>query len=100
MGSRVGVMKVAAKRVGITASEYEANLAAGLKWCRSCRQFIPWMLLESTVPGRTGWPPNAARARAPARHRRGVRWTTPLRGCDVCPFETGMLTKLGRESLT
>lgn len=32
MGSKVGIMKVAAKRLGLSFEEYTAKLAAGLKW--------------------------------------------------------------------
>lgn len=41
MGSRAGVMKVAAKRVGLTLAEYEARLADGQKWCTQCKAWHP-----------------------------------------------------------
>lgn len=44
MGSKLGVLKVAAKRVGLTLEEYQAKLDAGLKWCHHCDQ---WKPLES-----------------------------------------------------
>lgn len=37
MGSRAGVLKIAAKRVGLKPEEYAARVAAGLKWCFACR---------------------------------------------------------------
>lgn len=37
MGSRVGVLKIAAKRIGISFEEYMENLVAGLKWCTGCQ---------------------------------------------------------------
>lgn len=41
MGTRIGVMKVAAKRLGLTLQEYEARCAAGLKWCTGCKSWKP-----------------------------------------------------------
>lgn len=41
MGSRVGVMKQAAQRVGVTVEEYERRVAAGLKWCTACKAWQP-----------------------------------------------------------
>ena len=37
MGSRKGVMKIAAKRIGISYEEYLDNLKNGLKWCFRCK---------------------------------------------------------------
>lgn len=41
MGSRLGVLKVAAKRIGISFEDYLANLKIGLKWCTECRRWKP-----------------------------------------------------------
>lgn len=41
MGSRVGVMKVSAKRLGLNLEEYERLLQRGLKWCNRCRSWKP-----------------------------------------------------------
>jgi hypothetical protein len=37
MGSKAGVLKVAAKRVGVSIDEYTQRIAAGEKWCSQCR---------------------------------------------------------------
>ena len=37
MGSRLGVTKIAAKRVGLSLKEYQAKIDAGLKWCHLCK---------------------------------------------------------------
>ena len=37
MGSRVGVQKAAAKRIGISIEEYLARIAKGFKWCYRCK---------------------------------------------------------------
>lgn len=39
MGSAVGVTKVAAARIGVSLAYYEAQVAAGQKWCTGCRQW-------------------------------------------------------------
>ena len=44
MGSAVGAAKVAAHRIGIDVAEYEARVAAGLKWCSRCKE---WHLREA-----------------------------------------------------
>lgn len=43
MGSAVGVIRAAARRVGLTFEEYEARRAAGLKRCIACRE---WLQIE------------------------------------------------------
>lgn len=37
MGSLLGVMKVAAKRLGVSLDDYQARIAAGEKWCTTCK---------------------------------------------------------------
>lgn len=37
MGSKLGVLKVAAKRIGVEFDEYMSNLENGLKWCHRCK---------------------------------------------------------------
>lgn len=37
MGSKLGVLKIAAKRIGIEFDEYMSNLENGLKWCHQCK---------------------------------------------------------------
>ena len=39
MGSALGVLKVAAKRTGLSFDEYQAKLAEGLKWCTAHRDW-------------------------------------------------------------
>lgn len=39
MGSRIGVMKVAAGRIGVSVDTYLSNIALGLKWCMKCRSW-------------------------------------------------------------
>lgn len=39
MGSREGVLKVAAKRLEISYEAYLEKLHAGLKWCTTCKEF-------------------------------------------------------------
>src|ERR1700730_9911228 len=41
MGSKLGVLKVAAKRLGLRFEEYTAKLEAGFKWCIQCRSWNP-----------------------------------------------------------
>ncbi len=36
-GNATGVLKTAAKRVGLTVHEYQAHIAAGEKWCYRCK---------------------------------------------------------------
>lgn len=36
-GTKYGCLKAAAKRIGVPFAEYQAKIAAGLKWCTSCR---------------------------------------------------------------
>jgi hypothetical protein len=40
VGSLTGVIKAAAKRIGVSEAFYLTNLAAGLKWCCHCRQWL------------------------------------------------------------
>lgn len=37
MGSKLGVEKIAAGRVGLSLDEYRAKVADGQKWCTSCK---------------------------------------------------------------
>lgn len=39
MGSRNGVLKVAARRVGLSVSEYMDRIANGMKWCTLCAEW-------------------------------------------------------------
>lgn len=41
MGSKVGVLKIAAKRIGVSYDEYLEKINSGMKWCTSCKQFLP-----------------------------------------------------------
>lgn len=41
MGSRAGVMKIAAKRVGLSLGDYLTRIAAGEKWCTRCGAWHP-----------------------------------------------------------
>jgi len=41
MGSRLGVMKIAAGRLGLSLEEYRAKRKTGLKWCWKCRSWRP-----------------------------------------------------------
>jgi hypothetical protein len=41
MGSAAGVLKQAAKRIGITVEEYQALRDQGLKWCMACSEWRP-----------------------------------------------------------
>lgn len=41
MGSYTGVLKIAAKRVGVSFDEYQQCVEAGLKWCTNCRSWKP-----------------------------------------------------------
>jgi 5-methylcytosine-specific restriction endonuclease McrA len=41
MGSKLGVLKIAAKRLGLRLEEYTTKLEAGLKWCIRCRSWKP-----------------------------------------------------------
>lgn len=41
MGSRVGILKIAAGRIGISIGQYTANRTNGLKWCYKCKNWKP-----------------------------------------------------------
>jgi len=41
MGSKVGAIKVAAGRLGVSVEEYTAHLESGLKWCHICKSWKP-----------------------------------------------------------
>ena len=41
MGSKLGVLKVAAKRLGLSLEQYQKNIDNGLKWCTVCKQWRP-----------------------------------------------------------
>lgn len=43
MGSRIGVLKIAAGRRGMTLEEYEKKIQNGFKWCTTCKQ---WKIKE------------------------------------------------------
>lgn len=43
MGSRNGILKVSAKRIGISFDEYTTNVNSGFKYCWKCQQ---WKLAE------------------------------------------------------
>jgi len=39
MGSKIGVLKIAAGRLGLSFEEYLARIASGLKWCCDCSKW-------------------------------------------------------------
>lgn len=39
MGSRIGLLKLAAMRIGISFDDYQLRLKAGQKWCHKCRRW-------------------------------------------------------------
>ena len=41
MGSREGILKIAAMRSGIPICEYKKRIANGEKWCHGCRSWHP-----------------------------------------------------------
>lgn len=41
MGSRLGVLKAHAARLGLTLEEYTARVEGGQKWCTSCKSWQP-----------------------------------------------------------
>lgn len=41
MGSFIGVIKVAAKRIGMQLEDYQQHVSAGEKWCLDCRAWHP-----------------------------------------------------------
>lgn len=41
MGNRIGITKVAAKKIGISYEDYIKKINEGLKWCTSCKQWKP-----------------------------------------------------------
>lgn len=67
MGSREGVMKTAAQRVGLTLDEYEANVAAGLKWCWAC---VEWQPIDDFAIDRSRGDGRVARCRAAVNVKR------------------------------
>ena|SRR3990167_380487 len=41
MLTKIGALKIAAKKTGVSFEEYQEKLAAGLKWCSKGRHFAP-----------------------------------------------------------
>lgn len=41
MGSKVGVLKVAAKRIGMSVEEYQSLQDRGMKYCYACKDWHP-----------------------------------------------------------
>ena len=41
MGSRLGILKLSAKRLGISFDDYIRKTELGLKWCYLCRLWLP-----------------------------------------------------------
>jgi hypothetical protein len=41
MGSHIGALKVAARKLGLEFAEYQARIARGLKHCTACKQWLP-----------------------------------------------------------
>jgi 5-methylcytosine-specific restriction endonuclease McrA len=50
MGSRSGVIKQAARRIGVSLAEYEARQSAGFKWCTACKD---WQSVRDFAKDRT-----------------------------------------------
>ena len=49
MGSKIGVLKVAAGRLGLTLAEYEDRRANGLKACTRCKAWKPFAAFDRDV---------------------------------------------------
>ena len=64
MGSRQGVLKVAAGRIGIPVDVYLARINAGEKWCTACKE---WHLRSSFQTDRSRGDGLKASCRASAR---------------------------------
>lgn len=47
MGSKIGAIKVAARRIGVSIEEYISKRDAGLKWCYQCKSWVS--IIDFTV---------------------------------------------------
>lgn len=52
MGSRLGVLKIAAKKGGLSLEEYQGRLASGLKRCTFCEE---WKAIDQFAADATRW---------------------------------------------
>lgn len=89
MGSATGVLKVAAKRIGISERRYRAELAAGKKWCGACRQ---WQLRQDFNADRSrgdGLTAICAEARSAPQRGSYVPKPRPLPGRVFTEFRDG-----------
>lgn len=50
-GSRIGALKAAAARIGVSYEEYRAHREAGEQWCSGCRDWHP----EGLFGGKRGY---------------------------------------------
>lgn len=91
MGSSAGVLKTAAKRIGISVDEYQQHRSAGEKWCTKCKAWLPEPQfakdssrgdgLKSTCRSRDArTTPGPGRAERAQRAIAGQRW---CRGCSA-----------------
>ena len=90
MGSKIGVQKIAAKRLGISFEEYLAHIDAGEKWCHKCTQWKQQNLFSKDRHRGDGlkaicreceYPPNASR---PGLRERRQKFQEGLAYCRLC----------------
>lgn len=90
MGSQKGVVKIAAKRLGLTLEEYLAKIDQGLKWCTSCKEWLPinsFSIDNSRGDGRTAacrTCRNPRKTQEPGRSERTARRAIGLAWCRCC----------------
>lgn len=73
MGSAGGNRKTSARRIGVTADEYERRLAAGEKWCHGCKGWHPVGEFGRDRSRGDGLSSTCLQARTNASERPGVR---------------------------
>lgn len=78
MGSMLGVLKIAAKKAGVTFEVYQEKLRLGLKWCGLCRIFHP---LDDFVSDTSRYDGRSARCRN-SRNQRSKELYVPRPGPD------------------
>lgn len=88
MGSRLGVMKTAARRAGVPLDEYQLRIDAGEKWCRSCRAFEPISVFGIDLSRGDGFA-SECRASKAARPRRRYSSDNPAPGRRRLPPREG-----------
>ncbi|MEG4497006.1 hypothetical protein QUB05_07345 [Microcoleus sp. F10-C6] len=52
--TKLGGVKIAAAKLGISAEQYQQNVKSGLKWCFSCQTWVQVRLFNQDASSRDG----------------------------------------------